>query len=183
MCRPPGRGVIGLKPTHGLVPYTGMVGIDQTFDHAGPLARRVEDVALLLQAIAGKHESDPRQRDVETADYAAAVAARRTICSGIRIGVVTEGLGEAVGADPAVVAAVGEVAERLRELGATVDELSLPGAPPGRRHRVRRLRRGHDGAGRREGATAIHWPGRYATDLATALGTGSTSAATSSRRR
>ena len=60
-------GVIGLKPTHGLVPYTGMVGIDQTFDHAGPLARRVEDVALLLQAIAGKHESDPRQRDVETA--------------------------------------------------------------------------------------------------------------------
>ena len=161
-------GVIGLKPTHGLVPYTGMVGIDQTFDHAGPLARRVEDVALLLQAIAGKHESDPRQRDVETADYPAAIAAAPDDLQGIHIGVVTEGLGEAVGADQAVVAAVGEVTERLRELGATVDELSLP----------EHLQAGGIAfAGFVEGMTALvdgggngyHWPGRYATDLATAL--------------
>jgi amidase len=161
-------GVLGLKPTHGLVPYTGMVGIDQTFDHAGPLARRVEDVAFLLRAVAGKHESDPRQREVRTADYVAAVAAAPEDLRGVCVGIVTEGLGEAVGADPAVVAAVREAAERLAALGAAVSELSLP----------EHLQAGGIAfAGFVEGMTALvegagngyHWPGRYATDLARAL--------------
>ena len=66
-------GVVGLKPTHGLVPYTGIAGMDHTFDHCGPMGRSAADVALLLKTIAGKHESDPRQRDVVTEDYVAAV--------------------------------------------------------------------------------------------------------------
>jgi amidase len=145
-----------------------MVGIDQTFDHAGPLARSVEDAALLLQAVAGKHESDPRQREVETADYVAAVAGAPDDLRGLRVAVVTEGLGEEVGADPAVVAAFREAAERLRELGATVEDISLP----------EHLEAGGIAfAGFVEGMTALlegagngyHWPGRYATDLATAL--------------
>jgi amidase len=161
-------GVIGLKPTHGLVPYTGMVGIDQTFDHTGPLARHVEDVALLLQAIAGKHSSDPRQREVETSDYAAAVAAAPEDLRGVRVGIVREGLGEEVGADPVVVAAFREAAGRLAELGADVEELSLP----------EHLQAGGISfAGFVEGMTALvegggngyHWPGRYATDFAAAL--------------
>ena len=45
-------GVVGLKPTHGLVPYAGIVGIDRTFDHAGPMARSVEAAARLLDVIA-----------------------------------------------------------------------------------------------------------------------------------
>ncbi|MCS6925537.1 MAG: amidase family protein, partial [Candidatus Binatia bacterium] len=45
-------GVVGLKPTHSLVPYTGIVGIDPTFDHAGPLGRTVADVALFLEVLA-----------------------------------------------------------------------------------------------------------------------------------
>jgi amidase len=161
-------GVIGLKPSHGLVPYTGMAGIDQTFDHAGPLARRVEDVALLLQTIAGKHPSDPRQRDVETADYVAAVAGAPDDLRGIRIGIVREGLGEDVGADPPVVAAFREAAGRLAELGADVSELSLP---------EHLQASGISFAGFVEGMTALvegggngyHWPGRYATDFAAAL--------------
>ena len=47
-------GIVGLKPTHSLVPYTGIVGIDNTFDHAGPMARTVADAALTLEAIAGR---------------------------------------------------------------------------------------------------------------------------------
>src|SRR5207245_3980027 len=57
-------GIVGLKPTHSLVPYTGIVGIDPTFDHAGPMARSVAEVALLLEVIAGKDPMDPRQYDV-----------------------------------------------------------------------------------------------------------------------
>ncbi len=60
-------GVAGHKPTHGLVPYnTGIVGIDNTFDHAGPMARTVYDVALMLEVIAGKDPLGPRRREVTT---------------------------------------------------------------------------------------------------------------------
>src|SRR2546426_11908781 len=84
-------GVIGLKPTHGLVPYVGITGIDQTFDHCGPMGRTAADVAVLLQAIAGKDDSDPRQRDVPAADYLSAVAEAPNSLSGVRFGVVEEG--------------------------------------------------------------------------------------------
>ena len=62
--------VVGLKPTHSLVPYTGIGGIDQTFDHAGPMARSVSDVAQTLEVIAGKDPLDPRQYDVPVQSYA-----------------------------------------------------------------------------------------------------------------
>lgn len=59
--------VVGLKPSHGLVPYTGIAGIDQTFDHCGPMGRAADRVAALLQAIAGKDPSDPRRYEVPAA--------------------------------------------------------------------------------------------------------------------
>jgi amidase len=83
-------GVVGLKPTHSLVPYTGIVGIDQTFDHAGPMARSVEDAALTLEVIAGKDPLDPRQYDVPVQPYADFLGKG---VAGMRIGVVTEGFG------------------------------------------------------------------------------------------
>ena len=46
-------GIVGLKPTHGLVPYTGIFPIELTLDHTGPMARTVADAALLLEVIAG----------------------------------------------------------------------------------------------------------------------------------
>ncbi len=95
-------GAVGLKPTHGLVPYTGIVGLDATIDHAGPMGRSVADVALLLEVIAGKDPLDPRQGEVRTAAYAEAVG--RGV-RGLRIGVLREGFG-ADGAEADVEAAV-----------------------------------------------------------------------------
>jgi amidase len=164
-------GVVGLKPTHGLVPYTGIVGIDQTLDHVGPLARTVEGTALLLQAIAGPHEDDPRQRTTPATDYVGAVAAARDDLSGVRIGVLTEGFGAEVGADPTVVDAVHAAIGRVQELGAEVREVSVP----------EHLQAGGVAfATFIEGMTALlagggngyHWPGRYAPDLALALADG-----------
>ena len=115
-------GVVGLKPSHGLVPYTGIVGIDNTFDHAGPMTRTVQDAALLLQVIAGKDPLDPRQGDVPVQDYTGALAAGAT---GLRIGVVPEGFG--LGQSHAEVdTKVRQAANRLSELGATVEDVSVP---------------------------------------------------------
>ena len=54
-------GVLGLKPTWGLVPYTGIVSLERTFDYVGPLARNVEDLAIALDSVSGQHWSDSRQ--------------------------------------------------------------------------------------------------------------------------
>lgn len=166
-------GVVGLKPTHGLVPYTGIVGIDQTLDHAGPLAPTVQETALLLQVIAGRHEDDPRQGETPAVDvdYLAAVAEAPEDLSGIRIGVLAEGFGEGAGADPGMVEAVRAAIGRLERLGAGVCELSVP----------EHLQAGGVAfATFVEGMTALvagggngyHWPGRYAPDLARALDEG-----------
>ncbi len=119
-------GVIGLKPTHGLVPYTGITGIDQSFDHCGPMGRTTSAVAALLQAIAGKDERDPRQGDVPAADYPAAVAGAPESLAGVRIGVVAEGFGEDVGCEAATAEAVRGAVDRLRTLGAETVDVTLP---------------------------------------------------------
>jgi amidase len=164
-------GVLGLKPTHGLVPYTGIAGIDQTFDHCGPMGRSAADVAALLQAIAGKDEADPRQRDVSAADYVHAVAEAPDELEGVTIGVVAEGFSEEVGIDPRVAEAVERAVERLRELGAETKRVSLPEHLQGG---------GVAFAGFVEGMTDLMtsggngyaWTGRYWPELSTALGTG-----------
>ena len=164
-------GVVGLKPTHGLVPYTGIAGIDQTFDHAGPMARNAADAAALLQAIAGRHESDPRQGDVPERDYVRAVVEAPETLAGVTFGVVEEGFSDEVGAQGEVVEAVEAVVERLEELGANVHRLSLPEHLTGG---------GIAFAGFVEGMTDLltsggngyAWKGRYWPELAEALGPG-----------
>ncbi|HEY8450199.1 MAG TPA: amidase family protein, partial [Bacillota bacterium] len=82
-------GVIGHKPTHGLVPHTGIVGLEPRIDYAGPMGRRVEDVARMLQCIAGRDGLDPRQVDVpEPEPYADMLSED---IEGVRIGVLREG--------------------------------------------------------------------------------------------
>lgn len=115
-------GVVGLKPTHSLVPYTGIGGIDQTFDHAGPMARRVADVAQTLEVIAGKDPLDPRQDDVPVQSYTAALG--RDL-RGVRVGLLREGFGQE-GAEPDVEAAVRAAIDTMGALGATVTEVSVP---------------------------------------------------------
>ena len=73
-------GVVGLKPTYGLVPYTGVVGIGSTFDHTGPMTRNVADNALMLEVIAGKDPMDPRQGDVKTSAYTEALVGGVRVC-------------------------------------------------------------------------------------------------------
>ena len=115
-------GVVGLKPTHGLVPYTGIVGIDNTFDHAGPMSRTVADSALTLEVIAGKDPLDPRQGEVRVQPYTEALGLG---VNGLRIGVLTEGFGWS-DSEPDVDAAVRKALGVLNELGAQTSDVSVP---------------------------------------------------------
>jgi amidase len=115
-------GIYGLKPTHGLVPYTGIFPIERTLDHTGPMTRTVEDLALLLQAIAGPDGHDPRQVEITVGDYLADLDRG---LDGVRIGVVNEGFGWP-DSEADVDAAVREAAERLKGEGALVEEVSIP---------------------------------------------------------
>ncbi|XP_061178945.1 amidase-like [Saccostrea echinata] len=115
-------GIVGLKPTHGLVPYTGIMPIEITIDHTGPMARTVEDCATLLEVIAGYDDgNDPRQIPaVPTLPYS------KLFSDGIKgkkIAILTEGF-EEVEEDVAKIVKV--AAYRLKEAGAEVTEVSLP---------------------------------------------------------
>jgi amidase len=115
-------GCYGMKGTHGLVPYTGVMPIEATIDHAGPMTTTVADNALLLEVIAGADGLDPRQYDVRVDKYTNALG--RGV-AGMRIGVVKESFGHPV-SEPDVDQKVRQAAERLRGLGATVEEVSIP---------------------------------------------------------
>ncbi|VDC30494.1 amidase [Pseudogemmobacter humi] len=115
-------GLIGMKPTHGLVPYSGIMPIEATIDHAGPMTRDLHDNALLLQVLAGADGLDPRQQEVRTDDYPAGLARGP---AGLRIGLLAEGFG-LPGTDPAVAALVQEAAEGLAGQGAETFTVSVP---------------------------------------------------------
>lgn len=115
-------GLVGMKPTHGLVPYTGVMPIEATIDHAGPMTATVADNALLLEVIAGEDGLDPRQYNVRTDRYTAALGKG---AAGLRIGVLTEGF-ELDSCEPDVVEKVRLAAERLRKQGAIVENISVP---------------------------------------------------------
>ncbi len=115
-------GCYGMKPTHGLVPYTGVMPIESTIDHTGPMTQSVMDNALMLEVLAGADGLDPRQYDVQTDRYTAAVG--RGV-SALKIGVVKEGFGHPV-SEADVDAKVRQAAQTLRRLGASVDEISVP---------------------------------------------------------
>jgi amidase len=116
-------GVVGHKPTHGLVPYTGAFPIERTIDHIGPMTRTVADTALLLTVLAGPDDRDPRQRDdVRAVDYRAALTGN---VAGLRVGLLLEGFGQP-GSRPEVDELVRSAAQRLTEIGCNVDEISVP---------------------------------------------------------
>jgi amidase len=115
-------GVCGMKPTHGLVPYTGIMPIELTLDHTGPMTRTVADNALLLEVLAGPDGLDPRQYAPRTAEYTQALGQG---ARGLKIGVVKEGFGYPH-SEQEVDAKVRKGAELLGKLGATVEEISIP---------------------------------------------------------
>jgi amidase len=115
-------GVYGMKPTHGLVPYTGIMPIEITLDHAGPMTNNVSDNALLLEVLAGEDGLDPRQYNVKTEHYTRALGGD---AEGLKIGVVKEGFGHA-NSERDVDAKVRQAANVFRDLGAEVSDISLP---------------------------------------------------------
>src|SRR4051794_37504759 len=117
-------GVVGHKPTHGLVPYTGAFPIEVTIDHLGPITRTVADAALALDVLAGRDGLDPRQpADLRPGQYAAALGGD---VAGLRVGVVGQGFGWAELSEPGVDDTVRAAAGRLAELGIEVVEVDLP---------------------------------------------------------
>ncbi|MEO0958622.1 MAG: amidase, partial [Pseudomonadota bacterium] len=115
-------GIYGMKPTHGLVPYTGVMPIENTIDHTGPMTQTVADNALLLEVLAGADGLDPRQYAPKTDAYTAALSRG---AQGLRIAILREGFGRPE-SEAVVDAAVMRAAETFRSLGATVDEVSMP---------------------------------------------------------
>lgn len=73
-------GAVGLKPTYGLVPYTGIFAVELTVDHAGPITRTVADCALMLEVMAGPDGLDPRQRGALAQNYTEALVWARPAC-------------------------------------------------------------------------------------------------------
>jgi len=119
-------GIVGLKPSHGLIPYTGIVGFDLSIDHIGPMTKDVADTALMLSVLAGSDDTcrDPRQPStVEPQDYMAALHGG---AKGLRIGVVEEAFGHDGASTQEVDSAVREAAKRLADLGAEVESVSIP---------------------------------------------------------
>jgi amidase len=115
-------GIYGMKATHGLVPYTGIMPIEIYLDHLGPMTRTVSDNALLLEVLAGPDGYDPRQYDVRVHPYASMLEGG---VAGLKIGVVTEGFQQA-NADPEVNIKVRQAPARPEKLGCTVAEVSIP---------------------------------------------------------
>lgn len=114
-------GVVGLKPTYGLVSRFGLVAYASSLDQIGPFARNVEDAAILLGAIAGHDKRDSTSLQVEIPDYTKFL---KPEIKGLKIGVITETFGE--GLDKVVADTVNKALEQLKELGAEVQEISCP---------------------------------------------------------
>ncbi|PJR59757.1 amidase [Raoultella sp. T31] len=115
-------GTYGMKPTHGLVPYTGIMPIEATLDHAGPITANVRDNALMLEAIAGGDGLDPRQYAPTVEAYTAALDKG---VRNLKIGILTEGF-QLPNMDTQVAEKVRGAVARLQELGALVGEISVP---------------------------------------------------------
>lgn len=109
-------GIVGLKPTYGLVSTAGVVPLGTTFDHCGPIARNVTDACILLEAIAGKYPRGAARPGWR--------ALRKTLPRRFRIGLPREFYFDRL--EPDVRCAVEGAAKKFELLGARVEEVSLP---------------------------------------------------------
>lgn len=114
-------GVIGLKPTYGRVSRYGLVAFASSFDVIGPMAHSMEDVAVLMNTIAGEDENDSTSAPVEVPDYTDVLGQS---VEGLRIGLPEEYFAE--GLDDDVRRMIEAQVEQLRDAGATVKDVSLP---------------------------------------------------------
>lgn len=115
-------GVVGLKPTYGRVSLQGVFPLSWTCDHAGPMARCVEDIALLLQCMAGYDNCDPVSQNVPVDNY---LNKLKCGVKGWRVALANDS--HFTNADNEVLIAVNSAADVFRELGAEVKEVPFPG--------------------------------------------------------
>ncbi|MCZ6796874.1 MAG: amidase [Gammaproteobacteria bacterium] len=120
-------GIYGMKPTHGLVPYTGIMGMEATIDHVGPMTANVADNALALDVMAGYDDIDGRQRRLQLHNYSTALGKD---VAGMKIGIVEEGFGMPY-SDNEVDECVRAAAANFAELGVSVEPVSIPVHPQG----------------------------------------------------
>ena len=114
-------GIVGLKPTYGLVSRYGLIAFASSLDQVGPLTRDVRDAANLLEAICGHDPMDSTSIPDAPTDFSSRLTDG---VDGLRIGVVKELFLE--GSEPGVLARVREGLERLERLGARLEDCSLP---------------------------------------------------------
>ncbi|WP_132996306.1 Asp-tRNA(Asn)/Glu-tRNA(Gln) amidotransferase subunit GatA [Sporanaerobacter acetigenes] len=114
-------GVVGLKPTYGLISRYGLIAFASSLDQIGPFARNVEDTALLLSVLAGYDEKDSTSVENKSIDYTKELNSN---VKGMKFALPKEYFGE--GIDEKVKAKVLEAVEVLKGLGAKVEEISLP---------------------------------------------------------
>lgn len=117
-------GVVGMKPTYGLVSRYGLVAYASSMDQIGPFSRTVKDSAILLQAIAGYDPKDSTSFNVPIPDYTKNLSPNLKPKGQIRIGLIQETFGE--GLDSSVLQAFTKAVELLQELGAEIQVISCP---------------------------------------------------------
>ncbi|MFD7296892.1 amidase [Streptomyces sp. NPDC059897] len=115
------NGVVGLKPTYGLVPRRGVTALSWSLDHVGPITRTVEDAALVLNVLAGHDPHDPASLQVAPTDHRPGADGRLT---GLRVGVPRTYYFDHV--QPEVQAEVRRAIDQLAELGAQLVEIDIP---------------------------------------------------------
>ena len=116
-------GIVGLKPTYGLVSTTGVIPLSWSLDHVGPMTRTVRDAALMLQVIAGFDPKDTVSVSMPVPDYSAALRAR---VSGLRVGVARAFFFDRL--DPEVERAMAAALALVARLTASVKDVELPDA-------------------------------------------------------
>ncbi|MEL6355076.1 MAG: amidase family protein, partial [Cyanobacteria bacterium J06627_28] len=114
-------GIVGMKPTYGLVSRFGLVAFASSLDQIGPFGRTVEDTAILLGAIAGHDPRDATSLNVKIPDYTKSL--KRDL-KGRKVGIIKETFGD--GLDASVGAAVNVAIDQLKALGAEVKTISCP---------------------------------------------------------
>ena len=114
-------GVVGIKPTYGRVSRYGAIPLAWSIDHVGPLAKSVEDAALLLAALAGPDPKDTTGSDRPVPDYTQGLSGE---VGGVRLGIPEQYFFEHV--DPEILTAVQQAIRSLEQLGASAQPVSLP---------------------------------------------------------
>lgn len=114
-------GVVGLKPTYGRVSRYGLVAMASSLDQIGPITKTVEDAALVLNTLAGFDPKDSNCVNKEVPDYSKFI---KGSIKGLKLGIPKEYLGGGVGKE--VAAVVKDAVKKLEDLGARIEEISLP---------------------------------------------------------